>query len=316
MRIGQVEITFQRTIRVPDKKTPAHLPPGLGQFPVYKVGEYRGNCPELWEDGGVFIPMHDEEAMWMNFHLVGNNPRALVIGAGSVNAVTGEPLKVGLEEPQNYVVLPTQPWLDGWKDTDGVIYQFVATEFLGGEGLTVGEQILGEESKTGGIGIAVFVPKDENLVAHKPFGEHPITGPYDATPWGYSQMSVSYSGTVAMASAPTLRSADTSFKEMGLGRGGKIHQKIYPDPYVKDKEIEEVWNSDAESHTAVYLVDAETFEQITGEKVPPMPESFGQYGGAWFKLPDEEMPDTSGSGVFAGLQSVFVDEEGGDEEQE
>ena len=302
MRIGQAEITFQRTIRVPDGRTPAYLPPGLGQFLIYNVKDYREKCPESWEDGGIFIPMHDKEAVWMNFHLVGNNPRALVIGAGNVNAITGNPLKVGMETPQNYVVIPTQPWLDGWKDTDGVIYQFVATEYLGGEGLTVGEQILGEESKTGGIGIAVFAPKDESLTAYKPFKEYPISGAYDEKPWLYG---AGATFSVAAAAAPVTR----SFKEMGLGKGGKIHQKIYPDPFVEGKTINDVWKDEPEAHIAIYLVDAEAFEEITGKKVPPMPESFDDYEGPYFKLPDGAMPDTLGSKTFSGLKSVFTTED-------
>lgn len=306
MRIGQVYITLQRTIRVPDGRTPAQLPPGLGSFPTYKVSDYRENCPELWEDDGVFIPMHEREATWLSFRLVGtNNPRALLIGAGNVNAVTGKPLTTKLEKPQNYVVVPTQPWLDGWKDTDGVIYQFVAVEYKGGEGLTVGEQILGEESKTGGIGIAVFAPKDADLKAYKPFKEHPIVGPYDETPY---HLYVKSSGS-ALSLSPVGSTRSVTLKEMGLGRGGRIIQKIYPDPFCKSDDPYEVWQEEPEATMAIYLVDAGSFEEITGEKAPPLPPAFKGYVGPYFKLPDEAMPDTEGSGVFAGLTSVFVDEE-------
>jgi hypothetical protein len=53
------------------------------------------------------------------------------------------------------------------------------------------------------------------------------------------------------------------FTEMGIGRGGKIIQKIYPDPYGLD-----VWEAEPSAMLATYLVNANVFEQITGQKVP------------------------------------------------
>lgn len=288
MQIEKVQVTLQRTIRVPDGRQPAQLPPGLGNLPVYNVADYRANCPEIWEDGGVFVPMYEKEATWLNFRLSGSNPRALLIGAGNVNAITGKSLILKLATPQNYVVVPTQPWLDGWKDMDGVIYQFVAVEFKHGEGLTVGEQVLGEESRTGGIGIAVFAPVDKELSLHKPFHEFAISGPY----WMPSAKSYS---------APTMSLRSASFKELGLGRGGRIVQKIYPDPFGLD-----VWEGEPVATMAIYLVDVQSFEEITGKKAPSLPPAFGAYQGPYFALPDEEMGDTVGSGTFAGLKSVFA----------
>lgn len=306
MRIEQVQITFQRTIRVPDGRSPTSLPPGLGAFPTYMVADYRANCPDLWEDDGVFVPMHAREAMWISFTLAGDSPRALLVGAGNVNAVTGEKLTARLAWPQNYVVLPIQPWLDGWKDTDGVIYQFVATRYEGGDGLTVGEQVLGEDSRTGGIGIAVFKPKDPDLKSQSPFHEYVTGGPYDFMPMAYSCSGETPS--MAMVADMSL-ACSVSFDEMGLGRGGRIKQKVYPDPFVTDgKTVEDVWQAEPASSMAVYLVAAEAFSEITGLKVPDMPQAFEKYQGPWFDLPDQEYGDAKGSEVFSGLKSVFAEE--------
>jgi hypothetical protein len=40
LEIGGLEITFQRTLRIPDDGHTYPLPPGLGQFPVRKVEHY------------------------------------------------------------------------------------------------------------------------------------------------------------------------------------------------------------------------------------------------------------------------------------
>lgn len=305
MRIGHVNITLQRTIRIPNGRTPATLPPGLGALPVYKVSDYRASCPELWEDDGVFVPMHDREATWLSFHLVGTNPRALLIGAGNVNAITGQKLTNKLQSPQNYVVVPPQPWLDGWKDTDDIIYQFCATEYKGGEGLTVGEQILGEESNTGGIGIAVYAPKDKDLSTHKPFHEFPVKGAYDQALWdsGASWGKVSYAAAATLSVDVPKVASRSAFTEMGLGKAGRITQKVYPDPHGLD-----AWEDEPEAVMAIYLVNAKSFEEITGLKAPELPPSIQQYQGPYFQLPDQQMEDTEGSTVFAGLSSVFVDD--------
>lgn len=54
-----LEITFQRTIRVPDNSNVSKLPPDLGRFPLYKVKDYATRLPkDMADKGGVFFPMH------------------------------------------------------------------------------------------------------------------------------------------------------------------------------------------------------------------------------------------------------------------
>ncbi|GHA28792.1 hypothetical protein GCM10010345_36980 [Streptomyces canarius] len=62
--------------------------------------------------GGVMLPVYLREAMWLSF--AASEPAALQVGVGKVCAVSGEPWRDRLSRrPQNYVVLPRQPWLDG-----------------------------------------------------------------------------------------------------------------------------------------------------------------------------------------------------------
>jgi len=90
----------------------------------------------------------------------------------------------------------------------------------------------------------------------------------------------------------------TTFNEMGIGRGGKIVQKIYPDPHGLD-----VWEPSPWTTLACYLVNAEAFEEITGEKIQK-PVSSENYAGPWFGLKDAAEGDIPGTHKFTGLKSA------------
>lgn len=54
-----LDISFQRTIRVPDGKGDSELPPGRGTFPLYSVETYAEKLPkEMAAKGGLFLPMY------------------------------------------------------------------------------------------------------------------------------------------------------------------------------------------------------------------------------------------------------------------
>jgi hypothetical protein len=250
--------------------------------------------------------------MWMAFQ--STQPVALLVGAGGVNALTGEVLTPHLQK-DNYLVTPPQPWLDGWKNQKGTVYQFVATAYEGGSGATVGEQLLGTESKSGGLGVALFTSKQ----TLQPVGRAPVTytggmqtqkslkkGPSKlrSSHGGADSLGTLYSAhtkSQAMGSAiPTADSLERSleFSEMGVGKGGEIVQKIHPDPYGLD-----VWNPTPAHTTAIYIVTAEDFFQITGQKIPE-PASQKQYTGGWYKVQDGHLADQPGSGKFEEVKAV------------
>jgi hypothetical protein len=61
-------IDLQRTLRIPDDGKRHPLPPGLGSFPLRHLDDFTPRGPENWrERGGVIMPMHQAEAMWLNF---------------------------------------------------------------------------------------------------------------------------------------------------------------------------------------------------------------------------------------------------------
>ncbi|AYV82188.1 MAG: hypothetical protein Homavirus14_4 [Homavirus sp.] len=102
-------INFNRTIRVPDDGKSYPLPPHLGSFTIDKIGN------------NFVVPMYQREAMWMSFYSESSGCQsktfALKVGIGNINAITGEKWQKGVlsQNPQNYVVCPKQPWLDGIK---------------------------------------------------------------------------------------------------------------------------------------------------------------------------------------------------------
>lgn len=85
-------------------------------------------------------------------------PAALQVGAGKVCAVSGLPwIEHLIGDPQNYVALPDQPWLDGVNAGAGFIRQFLAVPL--GSGATIDGQVTGEETH-GGVQLrAVGLPE-------------------------------------------------------------------------------------------------------------------------------------------------------------
>ncbi|MFH1917257.1 MAG: hypothetical protein ABIJ21_08410 [Nanoarchaeota archaeon] len=292
IKIGDLQLSFYRTCRVPEGKLNS-LPAGLGNFPIFSVKDFRSGTPSEWHDEGFFFPMYTQEAMWVGFNRgYHKEPSALVIGAGNINAITGKQfddkgaLEVKLQDPQNYLVIPPQPWLDGWKAEDGKIYQFVAAEL--GSGETVEGQITGKE-EVGGIQLIAFSPKPgQNLVPESRPMEYIVGGS-----WECFKGTHPYRRSFAASARPT---------SMGLGRGGEISQKIYPDPYGV-----EVWAEKPAGVEVLYLVSRADFKQITGHDAPPTPVTYKKYqqlGLPWFEIHDQKKGDTKGSDVFAKLKPV------------
>jgi hypothetical protein len=158
---AKITIEFQRTLRIPDNDKEYPLPPGCGRFHVRHTEDYIDTLDaDTVRKGGVLIPMYQSEALWIRFE--GHNvpdretayPFAVQIGTGKICAVTGETWTEHLlRNIQNYVVVPGQPWLDGYCVEEGIIRQFVAEPL--GQGLTAEEQITGT-AEHGGLQIQVF----------------------------------------------------------------------------------------------------------------------------------------------------------------
>jgi hypothetical protein len=276
IRIGErFSVSFQRTLRVPDDGREYPLPPGLGAFPICAVRDYTDRVPHDWlDDGGAFIPLYQREALWLGFDGADWKPNAVQVHLGRVNVVTGGPWEEGLRsEPQNYVVCPDQPWLDGIKVGDRFVRQFVAVPL--GSGYSVEAQLTGSDA-FGGVQITVFEPRP---------GRFP-----DAPPPERAQ------GPMVMESVSVPAGG------MALGAGGRITQKLYPDPYGID-----VWDPANTGSVTVHLVNTRQYRSITEREPPPSPIDAGtytSYGFPWFALYDEHRGDVPASDRLGEVESV------------
>lgn len=128
-----LDISFQRTARMPDDDRLHQLPASLGVFPLYNVSAYSDRLPDnIVQQGGVFLPMWQREALWIRFQAPGLQRYALRIFVGRINAVSGLRMDDRTDEAQatgvlqDYVVVPGQQWLDGICVSPGIVRQFVA----------------------------------------------------------------------------------------------------------------------------------------------------------------------------------------------
>ena len=264
---GRVQVTFQRTLRIPDDGRSYPLPPGLGTLPVLAASEAGTRVPAGWRRPGTFlVPMYQREALWLGF---ANDwpPVAITVTVGGVNAVSGRTGHEGLHaDPQDYVVCPDQMWLDGVNAGPATVRQFVAMPL--GEGYSVEAAVTGEERR-GGLEITVFPPRrGARLTRPAPSG-----------------------GPMKMATP-----------RMGLGAGGRIVQKIYPDPHGVS-----VWDTGRATRLSVHLVNSLAYRALTGREPPPTPigaKTYSERGYPWFSLYEEDLGDVAAPGVLGTVKTI------------
>ena len=270
---AELAIEFQRTLRIPDDNREHYLPPGLGRFPLSRVDDYPENLPETWsKHGGVFLPMYQAEALWINFRA--DYPMAVKIAAGKVNAVTGEAWQEELSgEPQDYLVVPGQPWLDGFCVEKGLIRQFVAMPL--GEGYTVEEQLTGE-AEHGGLQIAVYPMKRSK----------------------YEEIHRVPEGVLSDMVPPCAASPP----DMGLAPGGLMRQEIYEDEHGID-----AWDTSTGSRCFAHIVNSVQLLHLTGcqpPSEPPTAQNYTNAGLPWYDYYGGDLKALQGAKELTELDSV------------
>lgn len=206
-------------------------------------------------------------------------PFALKIATGKISAITGDSWHHGLtRNPQDYLVVPEQPWLDGYCVEKGIIRQFVAMPL--GQGYSVEEQITGE-AEYGGMQIEIFPMRAD--VFHKRF---PIIARHDESLDVFEQR--------------TTCSSESS--GMGLAPGGRMRQEIFADPFsIHD------WDTAHTSRCFIHLVNSSTWHAITNQRPPSRPPTARDYtkaGYPWFDYYDAELKALDGSLSLAAVKSV------------
>src|SRR5262245_27881601 len=232
------------------------------------------------------LPMYQSEALWLRFHatyLAGHGtsyPFVIKVAAGKVNAVTGGPWSAGLRTgPQDYLVAPLQPWLDGYCVERGYVRQFVAMPL--GAGYTAEEQLTGE-AEHGGLQLLVHPMQVESF--QRLFPPRRLAGMR-------GEVSVRRKCRAAPAS-----------HEMGLAAGGKMKQALYKDSF----ELAD-WDVEHGSRCFVHIVNSLVWRAVTGQAPPTTPPTARQYtkaGLPWFDYYDETAAPLAGSPALGGVKSV------------
>ncbi len=275
-------ISFQRTLRIPDDDRSYPLPPGLGDFPLRHIDDYEDRLPDEWlRRGGVLLPMYQAEALWISFgggfggRFGGGYPFALKIATGKICAVTGDSWTESLNrDPQDYLVVPDQPWLDGYCVGKGEVRQFVAMPL--GDGYSVEEQLTGA-AEHGGLQIMACPMKRER----------------------YEQLQKSRGGLGSFADEMVVCCSPPP--SMGLAPGGRMKQEIYDDEYGLD-----AWDQRHASRCFVSIVNSRQWHATTGEHPPTQPPTAAQYTAAglpWFDF-YSELEAVGATETLKGVSSV------------
>ncbi|MEU5312181.1 hypothetical protein [Streptomyces sp. NPDC021562] len=291
---GGAAVRFVRTLRLPETGTHP-LPPGLGEFPVRRVADHPDTVPPEWRArGGVMLPVYLREAMWLSF--AGSaRPVALQVGVGKVCAVSGKPWSDRLSQrPQNYLVLPRQPWLDGINSGKGTVRQFVSVPL--GLGATVEGQVTGEEV-WGGVQLQSFPLSEEALAAYHR-QERLRRERLVRKRTRNSRSAGSFGAAMPLAAA----APGAAPAAMGLGVGGSMRQEVYTD----DRPLRD-WAETPAGRVFVHLVTPPQWRRITGEAPPPSPVDRSAYtraGLPWYDYYDEDARDLAPTDTLRAVKPV------------
>jgi hypothetical protein len=281
-----VNLSFQRTLRIPDDGGIYPLPPGFGELPIRRIATYAEQVPEDWRAfGDIAIPLRQAEALWMHFYSPFSPPAVVKVGTGLVNAINGQLWTDGLTfAPQGHLVLPDQPWLDGYCVEPGIIRQFVAAPI--GDGSTAEEQL--EGTTHGGLQFEVFPLKPSLYLEKLVRPEMPETFEelVDAAIWEI----IDSHHRVRHANESCLTATGPS---LGMAAGGAMEQEIYQDPWGP-----EAWDLERPVRLWVHLCNARRWHELTGEPPPGKPLSavdYGLQGLPWFDYYDADRAALQGS---------------------
>ncbi len=304
IRVGRFfSIAFRRTLRVSEDGKDYPLPPGFRKpFPIFRVQDYADKVPQHWlQDGGFFIPMHQREAMYLEFSGFKWHPSAAKVAVGNINAVTGEELTDPIRpHKQDYIVIPDQKWLDGINSQQGRVRQFVAMPL--GKGYTIEEQVT-DEARFGGIQIGVYEAREGLFPDEDPQALQRRLKELAAREEARKQRKhvQLMPAPMYMPAIPRERRPEEDF-EMGLAAGGSIRQQIFEDQYGY-----QTWDEQSLVRLTIRIVDTVTFKHITGRDAPPTPVSAEHYtkaGLPWLRYYVEHAPTVGPSGILARIRGI------------
>jgi hypothetical protein len=150
-----MEVSLNRTLRVPEDGTTYNLPMWMGEFPMVDTFALKDKLPStMAAKGGLVVPMYQREALSIGFHGL-DASFAVKILSGGVNTISGSHNgKDAVSFVQDYTVAPKQYRIDGFFPEAGlsIVRQFVSMPLGGGYSA---EEQLTEKGDIGGIQMVV-----------------------------------------------------------------------------------------------------------------------------------------------------------------
>jgi len=151
---AELEVAFNRTLRLPESGGVHNQPARLGTIPATNISGIRrkletsGNksLMEMARKGGVFFPLYQREAMFLSFKAI-NDCFAVRVSVGGVNGLSGLPWNADPRQRvaiQDYLAIPPQQFLDGVSVGKDVVKQFIVMPM--GSGYSVEKQVTGKET--------------------------------------------------------------------------------------------------------------------------------------------------------------------------
>ncbi len=196
----EVSLNMPESLRSDEEMASGELP-GYAPVDAYVVDEYPA-CPTNWMNGSAkassyFVPVKENHGMWLDFNKLGQDEHdiAVVISVQGVNPITGQKTSAmrlekyenkcpvhdkefgqerfckdcGYKWPsQNYISTNATPngqlWLDGFRDGDGKVRQYV---FTAEQARSVAKAIIGDD-RVFAIGLAFFKSKEKKAPVYTP----------------------------------------------------------------------------------------------------------------------------------------------------
>ncbi|KAL3431832.1 hypothetical protein BDV09DRAFT_206421 [Aspergillus tetrazonus] len=281
-----------------------------------KILAFASQLPErITKRGGIFFPMWQREALWIQFnHRGGNTHYAIRVNIGHINAISGLDI-YEVSDKQDYLVIPGQQWLDGIAEAVG-------------SGYTVEGQVSGKE-KFGGIQIEVIpsYERDTHTFGYsteqgrvKYAAEHDTPGDY----------ALKDGDKVAMALKPStfrgqarLLFTSGPLKVWHPQASVQLTQKTYfsgklMQDIVQDSSPKGIWNTARARLLNIHILQPSDFEAVTHIIPPKTPITIEEYikaGIPFYAVEEDPDQRLDGSATLAGLKSISaIDNEVGVDE--
>mmetsp|Transcript_5085 Transcript_5085/g.19057 ORF Transcript_5085/g.19057 Transcript_5085/m.19057 type:complete len:1202 (-) Transcript_5085:2161-5766(-) len=135
---NHVAISLHRIPKIKASDKTKYNLPSLGMLPIHRVDDYLETVPAEWKRlGGIFVPLHQSEALKLVFENQYNAdshqvpPKALKVAHGSINAISGQAWKRESKHPSDHMLIYKRDSLEGILNDNFDLHQFTSLPLNG-----------------------------------------------------------------------------------------------------------------------------------------------------------------------------------------